>query len=90
MLEHGLLAEGAFRAEVTDLQRLLLGQAGRHDFAEQPHQHFVGELPARAIDRGRLAALDRLRAVPGRPGPGRHPPRLAICTQSQFLVKMFR
>ncbi len=25
MLEHRLLAEGAFRAEVTDLQRLLLG-----------------------------------------------------------------
>jgi len=41
VLEHGLLAEGAFRAEVADLQRLLLGQAGRHDLAEHVHQHFV-------------------------------------------------
>jgi hypothetical protein len=43
VLEHGLLAEGAFRAEVADLQRLLLGKAGRHDFAEHMHQHFVAE-----------------------------------------------
>ena len=49
MLVHRLLAEGAFRPEIADLQRLLLGQAGRHDFAEQPHQHFVGERAVIAV-----------------------------------------
>src|SRR5215471_16427227 len=43
VLAHGLLAEGAFRAEVAHLERFLLGQARRHDLAEQAHQHFVGQ-----------------------------------------------
>ena len=50
VLVHRLLRERAFRAEVADLQRLLLGQAGRHDFAEQAHQHFVGERAVVAVD----------------------------------------
>ena len=50
VLVHRLLRERAFRPEVADLQRLLLGQAGRHDFAEQPHQHFVGERAVVAVD----------------------------------------
>ena len=43
VLEHRLLAEGALRAEVTNLQRFLLRQAGGHDLAEDVHQHFVAE-----------------------------------------------
>ena len=45
-----LLRVRAFRPEEADLQRLLLGQAGRHDLAEQPHQHFVVERAVVAID----------------------------------------
>jgi hypothetical protein len=37
MLAHGLFAERAFRAKIADLERILLRQAGGHDFAEQPH-----------------------------------------------------
>ncbi|MCY1432223.1 hypothetical protein D9M71_482140 [compost metagenome] len=40
MLERRCLGEGALRAEVSDLERLLQGQAGRHDLAEQP-RHFL-------------------------------------------------
>src|SRR5690606_41569054 len=40
----------ALRPEEADLQWLLLGQAGRHDFAEQPYQHLVTERTVVAID----------------------------------------
>jgi hypothetical protein len=42
MLVHRLLRERALRTEIADLQRFLLGQARRHDLAEQAHQHFIG------------------------------------------------
>ena len=45
-----LLRERALGAEEADFQRLLLGQAGGHDFAEQPHQHFVRQRAFVAID----------------------------------------
>ena len=41
MLQRGLLGEGAFRPEISHLDRLLQRQAGRHDFAKQP-RHFFG------------------------------------------------
>jgi hypothetical protein len=50
VLEQRLLREGAFGAEVADLQRLLLRQAGRHDFAEQAQQHFVGQRAVVAVE----------------------------------------
>ena len=50
MLEYRLLAEGALGTEISDLQRLLLGQAGRHDFAEHMHEDFIAERPFVAID----------------------------------------
>ena len=36
--------------EEADLQRLLLGQAGRHDFAEQAHQHVVRQRAVIAVE----------------------------------------
>ena len=50
VLEHGLLAERAFRSEVADLERFLLGQAGRHDLAEDMHENLVAERPLVAVD----------------------------------------
>ena len=50
MLVQRLLREGSLRTQEADLQRLLLGQAGRHDFAEQPQQHFVVERALIAVE----------------------------------------
>ncbi|MNT29840.1 hypothetical protein D3C72_1656020 [compost metagenome] len=41
MLEGGGLGEGALGAEVGDLERLLQGEAGGHDLAEQPRHLLV-------------------------------------------------
>jgi hypothetical protein len=41
ILEHRLLREGALGPEVTDLQCVLLGEARRHDLAEQPQDFLV-------------------------------------------------
>jgi len=43
MPEHRLLCERALGPEERHLQRLLLRQAGRHDFAEQPHDLLVAQ-----------------------------------------------
>ena len=50
MLQHGTLAEGAFRPEESDPQRALLGQAGRHDLAKHPDQFGVAQRTLIAID----------------------------------------
>ncbi len=73
VLAHGLLAERAFRPEEADLQRIFLGQAGRHDLAKQAHhlrirqravvavhhhaQHMRLALRAVVVDRGKTLAL---------------------------------
>ena len=49
VLVHGLLAEGALGPQVADLQRFLLGEAGRHHLAEHAHQHLVGERAVVAV-----------------------------------------
>ena len=43
LFERGGLGEGAFRAEVGDFQRQFQGEAGGHDFPEQPHHFLVGQ-----------------------------------------------
>ncbi|MNT36614.1 hypothetical protein D3C72_1727110 [compost metagenome] len=45
MLHRRGLTEGAFRAQVGDLQRVLQGQAGGHDLAEQPRHLLVAQRP---------------------------------------------
>ena len=45
VLECGSLGEGAFRAEIGNLERMLQGQAGGHDLAEQPGDFFVAQRP---------------------------------------------
>ena len=69
VLVHRLLRERAFRPEVTDLQRLLLRQACRHDFAEQAHQHFVGERAVVAVHHAGAAPAPRARAGSSPPPP---------------------
>ena len=92
MLEYRLLAEGALRAEVTDLQRLLLRQARGHDLAKQPHhlgvrqraivavhhhaQHMRLPLRAVIVDRRQALTLD-----------GCHFPR-APCTLGDQLLDL--
>ena len=49
MLVHRLFAEGAFRPQKADLERVFLRQAGRHDFAEQPHHLGVGQRAVVAV-----------------------------------------
>ena len=46
ILEHRLLRERALRPEVTDLERVLLGEARGHDLAEQPQDLFVPQRAA--------------------------------------------
>ena len=41
MLHRRGLAEGAFRAEIGDLERLLQGQTGGHDLAEQSRDFLI-------------------------------------------------
>ena len=41
VLVDGRLGKSTFRPQESDLQRLLLRQAGRHDFPEQPQHLFV-------------------------------------------------
>ncbi|MCY1446936.1 hypothetical protein D9M71_635320 [compost metagenome] len=43
VLERRSLGEGAFRAEIGDLERLFQGQAGGHDLAEQPRHFLVAQ-----------------------------------------------
>ncbi|MCY1451391.1 hypothetical protein D9M71_682570 [compost metagenome] len=43
VLERRSLGEGALRAEVGNLERVLEGQAGRHDLAEQARHFLVAE-----------------------------------------------
>src|SRR5690606_22364018 len=45
-----LLAEGPLRTKETDLERLLLRQAGGHDLAEQAHHFLVAERALVAVD----------------------------------------
>jgi hypothetical protein len=58
VLEHGRLRESAFGAQERDLERLLLGEAGGHDLAEQPCDFLIAQRPA--IARERLAQNLRL------------------------------
>ena len=55
VLVHRLLRECAFGPEEADLERLLLGETGGHDFAEEPQDFFVPEWPTLAP-----VALERL------------------------------
>ncbi len=74
VLQHRLLRERAFRPEERHLEWFLLGEARRHDLAEQPHDLLVRERPARlavAVDRQpqdlRLAFWTiEIHRVPGR------------------------
>jgi hypothetical protein len=50
VLEDGRLRERAFGPQVRDLQRLLLGQTGRHELAKQPHHFFIAQRPVVALD----------------------------------------
>ncbi|MCY1440549.1 hypothetical protein D9M71_568310 [compost metagenome] len=45
VLQRSRLGEGAFRTEISHLQRLLQSQAGGHDFAEQPRHFLVAQRP---------------------------------------------
>ena len=58
VLEHGGLGESAFGAQERDLERLLLGEAGGHDLAEQACDFLIAQRPA--IARERLAQNLRL------------------------------
>ena len=78
VLHRRSLAEGALGAEVGDLERVLQGQAGRHDFAEQPRHFLVAQralvalhdalehlgLALGAIEHRRLAILELLHLHP--------------------------
>src|SRR5210317_1279912 len=50
MLVHGGLGKSSFRPEETDFQRLLLGQAGRHDLPEQAQHLLVTHRPFVALE----------------------------------------
>src|SRR6185503_7017834 len=50
VLEDGRLRERAFGAEISDLQRLLLREARRHELAKQPHHLLVAQRPVVAVD----------------------------------------
>ena len=51
MLEHGGLRESALRTQERHFERLLLREAGRHDFAKQPRDLLVAQRPAIALER---------------------------------------
>src|ERR1700722_14690816 len=51
MLQHRRLRERALGPQESDLERLLLRQAGGHDFAKQPRDFFVAQRPLIALER---------------------------------------
>jgi len=51
VLEHRLLRERALGTEESDLERLLLRKARRHDLAEQPRDLLVAQRPLVALQR---------------------------------------
>src|SRR5258708_24118922 len=51
MLGPGALSEGAFRPQECPFERLLLRQAGRHDFAEQARDFLVAQRTLIAFER---------------------------------------
>ena len=50
MSVHRLLGKGPFRPQVGDFQRLLPGQAGRHDFPKQPQDLGIAERALVALE----------------------------------------
>ena len=74
VLHRRCLTEGAFRAEISDFQRVFQRQAGGHDFAEQPRHILIAQrapvalhhalehlsFALGAIEDGRLALLQFL------------------------------
>ncbi len=52
VLEHGGLGMGAFWPQECHLERLLLGETGGHDLAEQPGDFLVPQRPCVALERG--------------------------------------
>ncbi len=59
VLEHRRLRERALGAEKPDLQRLLLRQARRHDFAEQAQDFLVAQRTLVALERMRSTSASR-------------------------------